>query len=607
MHQGMTAHAFLATALITGSGLPIAEAQETGKDGRPWFVDATDAAGIDFRHVRNREIALWLPEIMSGGAAWIDADGDGWLDLYLVQGGTVPAAPADLARSPGQGGPGGKPATDAREAGSTPAQTTTSASTVGAGLGNVLLRNVAGQRFEDISESSGTGDTGYGMGAAVADYDADGDMDLYVTNLGPNVLYRNDGNGQFTDVTAAMGVGDTGWGTSAAWLDYDGDGDADLFVTNYVNWAASREMQCYTGGARQDYCHPRHYNAPAADVLYRNDGSHFTDVTETAGLLKAFGHGLGVAVADYDRDGHMDIYVANDGMPNQLWRNTGEASFQDIGLLSGTAVNMAGKAEAGMGVAAVDIDDDGDLDLFMSHLRGETNTLYINEGRFFRDGTPSAGLAGPSVAYTGFGLGFADFDHDGIVDLYVANGRVGQSLPAIVGGKPFAEPNLLFRGQGGGRYALVQPMGGTAEPDVENSRAAAFADYDRDGDVDVLVVNNGGPARLLRNEAADGHWIVLRILDGSVDATGAMVAVTDAGGDTRWRLVQPAYSYQASNDPHVHVGLGSSSALTSIRVRWVDGEVEEFGARSVDSAYTLTRGAGTVVNVSVNKSQGSSP
>ncbi|MEM9384694.1 MAG: CRTAC1 family protein [Pseudomonadota bacterium] len=531
-----------------------------------WFTEVSDTAYVDFTHVRALTTRLWLPEIMSGGAAWLDADGDGRLDLYLVQGGFL----GSLAKDTGD------------LEGADPIDMPT----------NVLLRN-AGDHFEDITLTSGTGDQAYGMGAAAGDYDGDGDTDLYVTNLGPNVLYRNDGKGRFTNVTASSGTGHDGWGTSAAWLDYDADGDLDLFVANYINWAPAQELNCFTGGATRDYCHPRHYNAPAADVLYRNEGDGtFTDTTEAAGLVSAFGHGLGVAVADLDGDGLTDIYVANDGMPNQLWQNLGDGTFEDIGLLSGTAVNMAGKAEAGMGVAAVDADDDGDLDLFMSHLRGETNTLYVNEGGdFFRDGTPGAGLAAPSVAYTGFGLGFADFDLDGIIDLYVTNGRVGASLPPMTPGKPFAEPNLLFQGLGAGRFRQLEGKLTTNVPDIENSRAAAFADYDDDGDIDVLVVNNGGPARLLRNDAprGDGHWVGFELSQGG---HGAEVILRSADGRLRRRVAQPAYSYQSSNDPRVHFGLGESGALIGAVVRWPTGQLERFDVTKPDRYHALARGQG---------------
>jgi len=353
------------------SGEVLSDSTPVNSLGGPWFEDVALQAGVDFVHQRASTTRYWLPEIMSGGAAWLDYDSDGDPDLYLVQGGT--------------------PGSDA------------------GGPGNVLLRNDGDGTFTDVSADSGTGDTRYGMGVAVGDYDGDGDPDLYVTNLGANVLYRNEGNGRFSDVTPAAGVGDTGWGTSAVFFDYDADGDLDLFVANYVKWSADREIECFGGANEQTYCHPNRYNGPSPDVLYRNEGDgRFTDVSWEAGIWRAYGNGLGVVSGDFNTDGLQDLYVANDGMPNQLWINQGAGQFRDEALLAGAAVNMTGAAEAGMGVAAVDLENDGDLDLFLTHLRGETNTLYRNDGKgMFEDTTTVSGLAGPSIAFTGFGLGFA--------------------------------------------------------------------------------------------------------------------------------------------------------------------------------------------------------
>jgi len=364
----------LALVLTLGAGCG---AEEPGHDnpGTPWFEDVADEAGVDFLHVRALTQRYWLPEIMSGGAAWLDYDNDGDPDLYLVQGGSL---------DPDDGPP----------------------------PRNRLYRNTDGI-FEDVTDSSGTGHTGYGMGVAAGDYDRDGDLDFYVTNVGANVLYRNEGDGTFNDVSTSEGVDHPGWGASAAWLDFDLDGDLDLFVTNYVNWSPAQELECSDGGYERDYCHPRHFKAPAADVLYRNDGGRFTNVSETAGIWKARGYGLGVVSGDFNADGWPDLYVANDGMPNQLWINGGDGTFADRALITGTAVNLSGTAEAGMGVAVADLEDDGDLDLFVTHLRGETNTLYLNEGGIFEDVTAMTGLAAPSVALTGFGTGFVDFDNDG--------------------------------------------------------------------------------------------------------------------------------------------------------------------------------------------------
>jgi hypothetical protein len=541
---------WMVLVLAAGCGTPEGE---QSSPGTPWFDDVADEAGVDFLHVRALTSRLWLPEIMSGGAAWLDYDNDGDPDLYLVQGGGL---------DPGDG----------------------------PSPGNRLYRNDDGH-FEDVTESSGTGHSGYGMGAAAGDYDSDGDIDIYVTNVGANVLYRNDGDGGFNDVSVSQGVDHPGWGASAAWLDYDLDGDLDLYVTNYVNWSPVQELECFSGSAERDYCHPRNFNAPAADVLYRNDGDRFTDVTEAAGIWKAIGYGLGVVPGDFDSDGWTDVYVANDGMPNQLWINGGDGTFVDRALISGTAVNLSGMAEAGMGIAVADLESDGDPDLFVTHLRAETNTLYLNNGGVFEDVTATTGLAAASVALTGFGAGFADFDNDGQLDVYVGNGRVGLGLPAAT---PFSEPNQLFRGLGGTRFEPVSPSGGTATQRIDNTRAVAFADYDRDGGVDAVVVNNGGRARLLHNVVgAKRGWLELEVLeaDGS-EAVGARVAVI-AGDRIQWRTVSRASSYLASNSGVVHFGIGEETQVNEVTVHWADGDETNYGPLPGRAAYSLRRGVAT--------------
>ena len=523
--------------------------------GTPWFEDVADESGVDFLHVRALTSRYWLPEIMSGGAAWLDYDGDGDPDLYFVQGGGL---------EPGDG----------------------------PSPGNRLYRNNDG-RFEDVTEATGTGHNGYGMGAAAGDYDSDGDIDFYVTNVGANVLYRNEGNGSFSDVSTSYGVDHPGWGASAAWLDFDRDGDLDLYVTNYVNWSPVQEPECFSGGAERDYCHPRNFNAPAADVLYRNDGDRFTNVTESTGIWKAAGYGLGVVSSDFNSDGWPDLYVANDGMPNQLWINGGDGTFEDRALISGTAVNLSGTAEAGMGVAVADLENDGDPDLFLTHLRAETNTLYLNEGGVFEDLTATSGLAAPSVALTGFGTGFADFNNDGKLDLYVGNGRVGRGLPAAT---PFSEPNHLFRGLGGTRFEQVTPSGGTAIQIIDNTRAVAFADYDQDGGIDAVVVNNGGRARLLHNVAgAERGWLTLEVLDADGrEAYGASVSVV-IDSRKQWRTVNRSGSYLASNSGMLHFGLGDAATAGEVRVYWTDGSETNFGSLPGRAAYSLKQGESKAV------------
>jgi hypothetical protein len=298
----------------------------------------------------------------------------------------------------------------------------------------------------------------------------------------------------------------------------------------------------------------------------------------------------------------MDIYVANDADPNQLWINDGDGTFTDQGLMSGTAVNYYGAAEAGMGVVTLDLENDGDLDLFMTHLRDETNTLYLNQKGLFEDITVMTGLSTSSIRYTGFGVGAADFDHDGETDIYLVNGRVGKTQVALTK-DPFSEPNQLFRGLGNTRFEEVMPRGGTAIPFIENSRAAAFGDYDGDGDIDILIVNNNGPARLLKNQVGDrGHWIMFRVLNRhGLDASGAMVRIT-AAGKSQWRPVQWAYSYLASNDPRVHFGLGEASSIEEVVVVWPGGQWESFGSSQADDIHELREGKG----ISLSAPSGSS-
>ena len=517
----------------------------------PWFVESSVESGIAFSHIRAEEIQYNFPEIMSGGAAWIDYDGDGFQDLYLIQGGNSDASGVSKHE-------------------------------------NKLFKNMDGTRFEDVTEAARVGDTGYGMGAAVGDYDNDGDLDLYVTNVGANTLYRNEGDGTFVEVTEGAGVGHEGWGTSAVFADYDADGLLDLYVVNYILWSPEREMECTTGGAGRDYCHPDNYNAPAVDVLYKNLGNgQFEDVTVEAGIHSVSANGLGVVDGDFNEDGFVDFYVANDGNPNQFWVNNGDGTFADRAMLSGTAVNRQGAAEAGMGVVAFDAEQDGDLDLFMTHLRGETNTLYRNNNGLFQDVTAAQGLASASIARTGFGVGAYDFNLDGLTDLYIANGRVGSS--GVQHEDPFAEPNLLFAGGSNGDFEEVAPPGGTVTELVATSRAAAFADYDNDGDIDIVVANNGGEVHVLNNIAGNNrHWIGFEVrTENNLIAVGARIALY-AGGSVWWRWVKPGGSYQASNDTRIHVGLGDVSTIDSVRVFFPDGRQIVEGPFDANQYYRLS-------------------
>ena len=526
--------------------------------GPAWFEEIAAARGLTFVHRSGHETRHLLPEIMGGGAAFFDIDGDRHLDLLLVQSGRISAPPG------------------------TPA-------------GHRLYRNRGDGTLEDVSDRSGIAAvSGYGMGAATGDYDNDGDVDLYITGLGANVLLRNDGRGHFVDVTATAGAAGSGWSTSATFVDIDADERLDLFVTRYLDWSLETERECYSLTGSIDYCSPKNYDAPATNLLFRNNGNGtFTDISRAAGLGAAVGNGLGVIADDVNGDGRIDVFVANDGTPNHLWINLGHARFAESALMSGVAIDQDGAPKAGMGVHAADVDDDGDNDLIVMNLDTEADSFFRNEGRFFIDDTTSVGLRVASRRFTRFGVALMDFNNDGRLDLYEASGRVGLQAETF-GADPYAEPNLLFRGVAGGRFEEVSPRGGTTQPLVATSRAAAFGDFDNDGGVDILVANRDAAPHLLRNVAPGrGHWLLLRVLDRhGRDAVGATLSIV-AGTRTMRRDVRTGYSYLAANDPRVHVGLGDLTKVESVTVRWLDGTRERFGPFDADQIAEIRRGKGT--------------
>ena len=534
----------LLTVLHAACGDPAAPDPVPSADVGGVFAEVATRSGVEFHHRSGADGAFLLPEIMGGGAGFLDYDSDGFLDLYLVQSGRIDSPDAQVA--------------------------------------NRLFRNDGSGGFVDVTAAAGVSDPGYGMGCAAGDYDNDGDVDLYVTNLGANTLYRNEGNGTFADVTQAAGVGDPGWSTSAAFVDYDADGDLDLFVTNYVLWSdtpAFTKKECFATTGANDYCSPQSYEAPSFDTLYRNDGGgKFRDVSAEAGIRAKAGTGLGVVCVDLNGDGRIDIYVANDQMPSFAWIGRVGGPFVEQAIPLGIAVDETGKSQAGMGVATGDIDDDGDFDLWKVHLYRESHILYVNRGHYFDDATSRRGLAAVTRPYTGFGTALFDFDLDGRLDLFVANGRV-QVVP---GPQPaedlYAEPNQLLRQGQDRRFADISADLGPAFALTENSRAAAVGDYDNDGDLDILVANRDGPARLLRNDAERrGGFLSMRVLERhGRDAYGARVTCI-LGDAERTFLVGAAYSYCATNDPRVHVGLGSYDRVDRVEVLWPDGTTESYG------------------------------
>ena len=551
---------FLINLVFACCGACILSCGDSEESGPPaatpaLFRDVAEQSGLGFSHFTGSTGQYYLPGIMSSGVALLDYDGDGDLDVYLIQGTMLDQAkPAGQAKFP--------PPKDHWP-------------------GNRLFRNelipANEMRFIDVTDDAGIGHEGYGMGAAVGDIDNDGDPDLYVTNFGSNVLYLNNGNGTFSNITRQAGVDDPRWSASAAFLDYDRDGRLDLFVANYVDFTIRNNKACSDPTGARDYCTPTIYN-PVPDRLFRNLGeAKFADVSAKTGIDRAFGNGLGVTAADFNSDGWIDLCVANDGAPNQLWISQGGARFEDSALMGGAAVNADGLPEAGMGVTAGDFDSDGDEDLFMTHLTRETNTLYLNNGKgSFHDATNRYGLGSVSLAFTGFGSQWFDYNNDGRLDLFVANGGV-TIMESLRGSPyPFLQTNQLFQGGAGGRFRDVTASAGPVFDLAEVSRGAAFGDLDHDGDIDILVSNNNGPVRLLLNEAGSGHWLQVR-LEGAAsnrDGLGARVALLRPNQPTLWRRARTDGSYLSASSPWVHFGLGENATVEGIGVLWPNGRAE---------------------------------
>ena len=533
------------------------------------FKDVAEPAGLRFQHYNGMTGKFYLPEITGSGAALFDFDNDGDLDVFLVQGNVLE--------------PNTKP-------GGTLFPWRGAESPRGKLFRNDLNTGSRKLSFADVTQQSGIAATGYGMGATVGDINNDGLPDLYVTNLGSNQMYLNKGDGKFVDVTKESGTDDPRWSTSASFFDYDRDGWLDLMIVNYAEFSVTNSPNCYAATTARDYCTPRVFRAPGNRLFHNKGNGVFEDVTVAAGVSKEFGHGLGVVSSDFNNDGWIDIYVANDGDPNQLWINQKNGTFVNDALLAGAAINRNGQAEAGMGVDAGDFDGNGTEDIFVTHLMDETNTLYVNLGEtLFEDRTREAGLGMPGRRFTGFGTAFFDYDNDGWLDLFVANGAVQLLLDLVREKNPFplGQPNQLFRNTGKGSFVEVMEAGEEFAL-IEVSRGAAFGDVDNDGDTDVLVTNNNGPARLLLNQIGNkNHWIGLRLIaKNGRDMLGAQVDVVTANGVLR-RRVRTDGSYLSANDPRVLVGLGAALQVKLVRVRWMDGTVEEFKDLTIDKYTTL--------------------
>ncbi|RIL05276.1 hypothetical protein DCC79_16205, partial [bacterium] len=548
------------------------------------FADITAATGLDFRHVNGMTGRYYFVEMMGAGGALLDYDGDGDLDVYAAQGHAL-----DLAVP--TAGPGTPPPPD---------------HPTGRLYRNRLEETrgggTAALRFEDVTEASGLVAAGYGMGAAPADYDNDGDVDLYLVNWGPNQLWRNDGDGTFTDVTAASGAGDPGWSAGASWFDYDRDGWLDLAVVNYDAYTLENDHPCFASGSgRRDYCGPKAY-PPEPDRLLHNRGDGtFEDVTLSAGIAAADGPALGVVAADFNGDGWQDLYVANDAADNQMWINVDGERFRDEAPMNGTAVNGMGIPEGSMGVVAADIEGDGDEDLFVVNIQTESNTLYVNDGQgLFEDRSRPSGLGPPAFPFTGFGALGIDYDNDGRPDFFVANGevRVIEAQAAEGDTLPLRQANQLYRNVGDGRFETI-PEAESGVADVRDvGRGAAMGDLDNDGDSDIVVFNNNGPARVLANQVGQRQpWLGLRLVGagGRRDMLGARAALVDGGRPRLWRRAHTDGSYLAGNDPRVLFGLGGGTTFDAVHVWWPDGTVEAWAGLAPGAYHTLVQGEGEQV------------
>jgi hypothetical protein len=538
----------------------------------PLFEDVARRTGLDFWQFSGATGDFRLPEITGSGAALIDYDNDGDLDVYLVQG--APATPQ------------GKPLVPLPE---------------GWKSGNRLFRNnliPSGKlSFTDVTEEAGVGHADFGMGVAAGDYDNDGYIDLYVTNYGRNVLYHNNGNGTFTDVTKTAGVESSGWSTSAAFIDYDRDGLLDLAVVHYVEFYP---RNCYTPEGRRDYCGPQNFGRTVTQ-LFRNLGNgRFEDVTAAVGLNSARGPGLGILTGDFGSNGWPSFVVANDGAANHLWLNEESQKgrvFREAGLMRGLAYASDGRARAGMGVAAGDLYGDGGDAVVITNLPNEGFTLFQRQPRGdYSDASVQTGLFHLSLPYTGFGVGLLDMENRGLLDLFSADGAV-LAMPSQQGDRfPYLQKNLLLRNLGKGKgFADFTSAAGPAFERPEVSRAAVFGDVNNDGGIDVLVTNNNGPAQLLLNTVSDrGHWILIRLegVRSNRSGYGSVVELTRTDGTSIRRWVRGDGSYLAANDPRVHFGLGKSSLVSRVQVSWPAGGCESWSEIAPDRIVTLREGAG---------------
>ena len=527
----------------------------------PVFTDVTAASGIRFRHHSGAFGKKYLPETMGAGGAFFDADGDGWQDILLVNSKSWP----------------GRASGDSSHA---------------------LYRNVQGRSFVNITPRSGLGVPMYGMGAAAADFDNDGHQDVYITGLDANRLFRGLGGGRFEDVTARAGVAASGFSTCSVWFDYDNDGRLDLFVCRYVEWSIATDLFCTLDGKTKSYCTPESYKGQSP-LLFRNNGTGgFDDVTRSAGLYDPASKALGAALIDYDQDGRIDLFVANDTQPNRLYRNRGNGTFVDVGVVAGVAFNEAGVARAGMGVDAADYDESGRSSLIIGNFSNEMMALYTNEGNgLFIDEAPTSTIGRNSLLTLTFACFFFDYDLDGAPDIFAANGHVADDIQQVQPRVSYAQRPHVFRNLGKRRFEEVTARSGAALAQPMVARGAAHADYDLDGDPDLLVTTNNGPAKLLRNDGGSANAairIVLRGTQSNRNAIGARVAVRGADGRVRRQMVKTGSSYLSQSELPLTFGVGRQAEVRSIEVMWPSGRVDRLAGEKSGQVLTIEEGRGII-------------
>ncbi|HXN27117.1 MAG TPA: CRTAC1 family protein [Candidatus Acidoferrales bacterium] len=528
------------------------------------YVDVGAAAGITFQHDNAASAEKYLIETMGSGCGWIDYDQNGLLDLYLVNGAA------------------------------------TRLYTPKRWLQSALYRNNGDGTFSDVTAKAGVGAEGlFGMGVAVGDYDNDGFPDLYVLGYGRCILFHNNGDGTFRDVTAKAGVENAGrWGSSAAWFDYDNDGRLDLVIANYVDWAPDNNFWCGDHGpGLRSYCHPDNYHGQAPTLYHNNGDGTFTDVSLRSGVGRKPGNGLGVVTFDYDDDGWQDIFIANDSMPNFLFHNNRDGTFREVGYMAGVAVSMDGTSEAGMGVDAADASGNGRMDLMVTHLDSQLARFYQNMGgEVFDDATLRSKISYATFHMSGFGTRFMDYDNDGWRDVFMADGHILDNIERYRSGVQYAEPKLMFRNRGRGIFENVSDRLGADFQRPRVSRGAAIGDFDNDGDLDVLLNNNGEPAQLLRNDGGNAnHWLEVFLIGtrSNRDGVGARVQLT-AGDLTLYEQRKGGMSYQSAQDPRLHFGLGAHVTVDALQIIWPSGVVTKLAGIKSDQIISVREGEGLV-------------